>query len=425
MKMSKGKRKLGRGVAIVGAGMCKYGVRTGVSNREMFVEAFNNMRASVDRGIDLKDIEANYVGCCGAWVWETQAGIGKWCTDWAGLVPIPSTTVDNACASASVAIRQGIIGIASGLYDVVLAGGVEKMTTLPTNETTLVLATGADMTWEAYGGYTFPGLYATMATAHMHEYGTTPEDLMAVAIKNHDNAALNPMAQMPNTIRDFMNMRIAKCKEKGQPIPSWANEIEFLRDPVYNPAVAWPLKLFDCCPITDGAACVLIVAEEIAKSFTDTPIYVIGTGQASGGALHDRDSLTYIPAARIAAKNAYEMAGVGPKDIKIAEVHDCFTIAEVMAISDLGFFKPGKEAATAAAEGKTTRNGVKPINTSGGLKAKGHPVGATGAGMVFEIFEQMRGHAGKRQVPIDANLAITHNVGAHGTTVVVQIYERR
>lgn len=423
--MSKGKRKLGRGVALVGAGMCKYGVRTGFSNREMFVEAFEHMLHSVDKGLDPNDIEANYVGCCGAWVWETQAGIGKWCTDWAGLVPIPSTTVDNACASASVAIRQGILGIASGLYDVVIAGGVEKMTTLPTNETTLVLATGADMAWEAYGGYTFPGLYATMATAHMSEHGTTPEDLMAVAIKNHDNGALNPMAQFGQTIQDVMKARIAKCQEKGQPVPNWANEMDFLHDAAYNPAIAWPLKLFDCCPITDGAACCLLVSEDIAKSFTDTPIYITGTGQASGGALHDRESLTYIPAARIAAQQAYEMAGVGPQDIKIAEVHDCFTIAEVMAVGDLGFFKPGKEAATAAAEGKTTRNGIKPINTSGGLKSKGHPVGATGAGMVVEIFEQMRGHAGPRQVPIDANLAVTHNVGAHGTTVVVQVYERR
>jgi len=424
--MSQGKRKLGRGVAIVGAGMCKYGVITGVSNREMFVDAFNHMLSSVDKGVDPKDIEANYVGCCGAWVWETQAGIGKWCTDWAGLVPIPSTTVDNACASASVAIRQGILAIASGLYDVVLAGGVEKMTTLPTNETTLVLATGADTTWECYGGYTFPGLYATMATVHMNEYGTTSEDLMAVAIKNHDNGVLNPMAQFGQTIRDVMNARAARAKEKGQPVPSWANEMEFLHDPAYNPVVAWPLKLFDCCPITDGAACVLLVSEDIAKSFTDTPLHVIGTGQASGGALHDRESLTYIPAARIAAQQAYEMAGVRPQDIKIAEVHDCFTIAEVMAISDLGFFEPGREAATAAAEGKTARDGVKPINTSGGLKSKGHPVGATGAGMVVEIFEQMRGQAGARQVPnMDVNLAITHNVGAHGTTVVVQIYERR
>jgi len=420
------KRKLGRGVAVVGAGMSKYGVRPGVSNREMFVEAFNSMTKSIDRGIDPKDIEANYVGCCGAWVWETQAGVGKWCTDWAGLVPIASTTVDNACASASVAVRQGIIAVASGLYDVVLTGGVEKMTTLPTEETTVVLAAGSDIVWEGYGGYTFPGLYATMASAHMHEYGTTPEDLMGVAIKNHNNGVLNPMAHMGSTIRDVMNMRAARAKEKGQEVPDWTDEMAFLHDNRYNPMVAYPLRLFDCCPITDGAACVLVVAEEIAKNFTDTPLYIIGTGQASGSALHDREYLTGIPAARIAAQQAYDMASVGPQDIKIAEVHDCFTIAEVMAVADLGFFPAGKEAAAAAAEGKTARDGIKPVNTSGGLKSKGHPVGATGAGQIVELLEQMRGQAGARQVPnMDVDLTLMHNVGAHGTTVVVQILERR
>jgi len=392
----------------------------------MFTDAFKDLLNSVDKGLDPKEVEANYVGCCGAWNWEAQAGIAKWCTDWANLVPIPSTTIDNACASASGAIRIGFIGIASGLYDVVLAGGVEKMTNLPTEGTTLVLATGADKTWECYAGYTFPGLYATMATAHMNEYGTTAEDLMAVAIKNHNNGAINPVAQMPNTITQIMEQRQAKAKEKGKPVPGWVTEMDFMHDDQYNPMVAWPLRLFDCCPITDGAACVLLVAEDIAKNFTDTPIYVTGTGQASGRALHSRDTLTSIPASQIAAKQAYEMAGVGPADIKIAEVHDCFTIAEIMAISDLGFFQPGKDAATAAAEGKTARDGIKPINTSGGLKCKGHPVGASGAGMIGEVFHQMRGEAGARQVPnTDVNLAMTHNVGAHGTTVVVQIYERR
>ncbi len=423
--MTQRERKLGRGVAMVGAGMSKYGVRQGFSNREMFVEAFQNMLKSVDRGLSPKDIEANYVGCCGAWTWETQAGIGKWCTDWTGLTPIPSTTIDNACASASVAMRQAIIGIASGLYDVVIGGGVEKMTSLPTEETTLVLATGGDIIWEGYAGYTFPGLYATMATAHMHEFGTTPEDLMNVAIKNHNNGALNPMAQMPFTLEAHMKLRAAKAKEKGQPVPDWKTDMDFLHDDGYNPMIAHPLRLFDCCPITDGAACVLFVAEDIAKNFTDTPLYVVGTGQSSDGSLLDRESLSQIPATRIAAQQAYQMAGVKPDDIKIAEVHDCFTIAEVMAISDLGFFKPGRDAATAAAEGKTALYGPKPINTSGGLKSKGHPVGATGAGQAVEIFHQMRGEAGARQVPIDVDLALQHNVGAHGTTVVVQIYERR
>jgi len=423
--MANGTRKLGRGVAIVGAGMSKFGMIPGWSCRELFVEAMKDMQKSVDKGLDLKDIEANWVGCCGAWNWETQAGIGKWCTDWGGMNPIPSTTVDNACASASVAIRNGILAVASGMYDVVVAGGVEKMSTLPTEGTTLVLATGADVTWEAYAGYTFPGLYATMANAHQNQYGSTPEDLMAVALKNHFNGALNPRAQMNYTIKGLMKQRQDSAAKKGQKIPQWADEMEFMHDDAYNPYVAYPLRLLDCCPITDGASMVTIVSEDIAKRFTDNPLYVVGTGQASGPALHTRDTITSIPATQLAAQQAYAQAGVTPKDIKIAEVHDCFTIAEVMAIADLGFFKPGKEAARAAAEGRTALNGEMPINTSGGLKCKGHPVGASGAGMVVEVFHQMRNEAGERQVKKDVNLAMTHNVGAHGTDVVVQIYERR
>ena len=411
---------------MVGAGMSPFGIRPDVTNRELFAEAFLDMKASVDKGVDPQEIEALYVGNCGAEMWESQSVIGVLCASEIGLTPRPALKVEDACASSSVAVREGIIGIASGLYDMVLAGGTEKMSVLPIDWTTMALACGSDTTYESSAGFTFPGLYASMATAHMEKHGTTHDDLLKVAIKNHSNGALNPKAHFPMTIKDVMNMRIAKAKEKGSPVPSWANELEFLNDPRYNPIIAWPNTLFDCCPITDGAACILLVAEEIAKNFTDTPIYIIGTGQASGHNLHDRDTLTSIPAAQLAAQQAYEMADVGPQDIKIAEVHDCFTIAEVMAIADLGFFKEGKEAATAAGEGKTARDGRRPINVSGGLKCKGHPVGATGAAQVVEIFQQMRGEAGQRQVTsMDVNLALNHNIGAHGTTAVVQIFERR
>ena len=424
--MAKRKRKLGRGVAMVGAGMSPFGIRPDVTNRELFAEAFLDMKNSVDMGVDPQEIEALYVGNCGAEMWESQSVIAVLCANEIGLSPRPALKVEDACASSSVAVREGIIGIASGLYDMVLAGGTEKMSVLPIDWTTMALACGSDTTYESSAGFTFPGLYASMATAHMEKHGTTHDDLLKVAIKNHSNGALNPKAHFPMTIKDVMNMRIAKAKEKGGSVPSWADELEFLNDPRYNPVIAWPNTLFDCCPITDGAACILLVAEEIAKDFTDTPIYIIGTGQASGHNLHDRDTLTSIPAAQFAAQQAYEMADVGPQDIKIAEVHDCFTIAEVMAIADLGFFKEGKEAATAAAEGKTARDGIKPINVSGGLKCKGHPVGATGAAQVVEIFQQMRGEAGQRQVTnMDVNLALNHNIGAHGTTAVVQIFERR
>jgi acetyl-CoA C-acetyltransferase len=423
--MAQGKRRLGRGVAIVGAGMSAFGIRPDVTNRELFAEAFVDMKKSVDKGFNQQDIEALYVGNCGAEMWESQSVMGNLCADIIGLTPRPARKIEDACASSSVAVRDGVIAIASGLYDMVLAGGTEKMSSLSTNWTTMALACGSDTTFEGSVGFTFPGLYAAMATAHMHAYGTTHEDMLQVAIKNHNNGALNPKAHFPMTIKQVMEMRVAKAKEKGGPIPTWADEMEFLNDPRYNPVIAWPNTLFDCCPVTDGSACLLLVAEEMAREFTDTPIYIIGTGQASGHNLHDRDTLTSIPAAKDAAQQAYGMAGVGPQDIKIAEVHDCFTIAEIMAIADLGFFQEGKEAATAAFEGKTTRNGAKPINVSGGLKCKGHPVGATGAAQMVEIFLQMRGEAGERQVSTDINLALNHNIGAHGTTAVVQIYERK
>lgn len=424
--MSQRKRKLGRGVAMVGAGMSKLAVQPEKITRELFVEAFNDMKGSVDRGIDQKDIEALYLGNAGVEMWEAQSAIGTLCASWIGLTPKPALKVEDACASGQVAMREGVIGIASGLYDVVLVGGVEKMTTLPTDWNTMALMAGSDTIYEGSAGYSFASLYASMATAHMHKYGTTEEDLMRVAIKNHNNGALNSKAHFGVTIRGIMESRIAKAKKEGKPVPTWADEIEFLRDPRVNPVISWPNRLFDCCPVSDGAACALLVAEDIAKSFTDTPIYIIGSGHASGHDLHERETLTSIPAAKLAAQQAYEMAGVSPQDVKIAEVHDCFTIAEVMAIADLGFFKEGKEAATAAGEGKTARDGVKPINTSGGLKSKGHPTGASGAGMAVEIFEQMRGQAGPRQVPnMDVNLALIHNVGAHGTTCIVHIFERR
>lgn len=420
------KRKLGRGVAIVGAGMSKFGVRNGINGRELFVEAFNAMKASVDKGINPNDIEGVWVGNCGAEMWESQAVIGILCADWVGLTPVSARKIEAACASSSVAVRDAIMAVASGMYDVVVAGGTEKMTTLTANETTMALAAGSDTVYEACGGVTFPGLYASMATAHMHQYGSTLEDFMKVGIKNHQNGALNPKAHFGSSIAGIIESRIAKAKDKGLPVPTWKTEMDFLNDPKANPVIAWPMRLFDCSPVTDGASCLLVVAEDIAKNFTDAPIHVIGSAHASGRALHNRDTLTAVPSAQLAAQQAYEMAGVTAQDIKIAEVHDCFTIAEIMAIGDLGFFEPGLEAARAAGDGKTARDGIKPINTSGGLKSKGHPVGASGGAQMVELFHQMRGEAGPRQVPnMDVNLALSHNVGAHGTTAVVQIYERR
>jgi acetyl-CoA C-acetyltransferase len=331
--------------------------------------------------------------------------------------------VEDACASGGVALRQGILAIASGLYDVVLVGGVEKMTNLPTERVTDTLATAGDVVYEISAGFTIPGFYAAMATAYMARYGATPETFMRVGLKNHENGALNDKAQFGATIRQVMDKRIAGAKAKGRPVPTWADEMAFLHDDAANPVIAWPMRLFDCSPVSDGAAVVLLVADHLAPSFTDAALRIIGSGQASDAALHDRASLTGIRAAQFAGQQAYAMAGVRPADIKLAEVHDCFTIAEILATEDLGFFAAG-EGWRAAEEGLTARSGPRPINTSGGLKSKGHPVGASGVGQVLEAWKQMRGIAGARQVA-GVDLTLTHNVGGTGQTCAVHIFERR
>ena len=417
-------RALPRGVAVVGAGMSRFGAFAEKNSRDLFVEAFKDMTKSVDKGFDPASIETIYVGNFSSDQFEHQAHIAPLMADAIGLTPRPATRVEDACASGGVALRQGVMAIASGMYDVVLVGGAEKMTALKTAAVTEALATAADVLFEIPAGFTFPGFYAAMATAYMDRYGMKSEHLMNVAIKNHDNAALNPNAQFGVTIQKWMEGRVAAAIKKGKPVPTWSTIWDFLHDETGNPTVAWPLRLFDCSPVTDGAAAVLLVAEERAHEFSDHPIHIIGSGQASDSALHDRPELTSLPAAKIAASKAYEMAGVTSRDIRIAEVHDCFTIAEVIASEDLGFFAPG-EGFKAAEDGMTARGGSKPINTSGGLKAKGHPVGASGVAQAVEVWKQMRGEAGARQVEGDVPLALTHNVGATGSTCVVHIYERR
>lgn len=418
------KKRLGRGVALVGAGMSKFGAFPEKSGRDLFVEAFQSMRQSVDKDFDPADIETIYIGNFSSDLFESQSHTAPIMADVVGLASRPATRIEDACASSGVALRQGILAIASGLYDIALVGGIEKMTNLPTAKVTDTLAAAADMLYEIPAGFTFPGFYAAIASAYMHKYGMKPEHLMNVAIKNHENGALNPNAQFGMTIPAWMESRKAAAQKKGKPVPNWGNVMDFLHDDSANPMVAWPLRLFDCSPITDGATALLLVAEDLAKQFTDHPLHIIGSGQASDVALHDREDLTTINAARHASQEAYEMAGVNPKDIRVAEVHDCFTIAEVVATEDLGFFKPG-EGFKAAEDQVTARHGAKPINTSGGLKSKGHPVGASGAGQAVEIFKQMRGQAGERQVAGDIPLALTHNVGGTGGTCVVHIYERR
>jgi acetyl-CoA acetyltransferase len=417
-------RKLGRGVVIVGAGMSKFGAFPDKTSRDLFVEAFKELRASVDKGLGPEAIESIYVGNFSSDLFEKQGHTAPIMADAIGLVSRPAVRVEDACASGGAALRQGVMAIASGLYDIVLVGGVERMTRLPTAEVTDVLGAASDTLYEIPAGFTFPGFYAAIATAYMHKYGMQPEHLMNIAIKNHANGALNPKAQFGMTIPDWMKNRIAATIKKGKPAPTWRDEWDFLHDDSANPMIAWPLRLFDCSPITDGAACILLAAEERAREFTDAPIYIVGTGQASDYPLHNRADLTTLSAARQAAAEAYAMAGIQAQDIRLAEVHDCFTIAEVIASEDLGFFASGT-GYQAAEDGVTARDGARPINTSGGLKSKGHPVGASGVAQAIEIWKQMRGEAGPRQVPGDIPLAATHNVGATGSTCVVHVYERR
>lgn len=417
-------KKLARGVALVGAGMSKFGAFKGKTSRDLFVEAFTEMLGSVDKGIDPRKIEAFFLGNYSSDLFENQGHLAPILANWVGLSPIPAVRVEDACASAGVALRQGILAIASGLYDIVIVAGVEKMTDLPTEKVTDTLATAADEQYEIPAGFTFPGFYASMATAYMHAYGATPETFMKVGIKNHENGSLNEKAQFGAKVSTLMENRKASAAKKGLPIPEWADEMAFMHDDRANPVVAWPMRLYDCSPVSDGAACVLLVSEELAKKYSKNPVYVAGTGQASDGALHDRETLTSIPSAKLAGEQAYKMAGIKPKDIDFAEVHDCFTIAEIIATEDLGFFKTG-EGGKMAEDGQTSRNGKKPINLSGGLKSKGHPVGASGVGQVVEVWKQLRGEAGKRQLPGKLTYGLTHNVGGTGQTTVVHIFERR
>jgi len=417
-------RKLGRGVAVVGAGMSKFGVFKEKNSRDLFVEAFNEMRASVDKGMDPKDIDALYVGNFSNDFFMHQAHWGPIISDLLGHAPKPATRTEGACASGTLAFREGVFAIASGFYDIVLVGGVEQMSKRPTAEITEGLAL-ALTPYEMEVGFTFPGVFATMGTAYFERYGATREHLLNVTIKSHNNARFNPKAQFNVSIRDIMNGRIERAKKRGEPIPTWKDEKEFLRDPSFNPTVAWPLKLYDCCPISDGGSCMLLVGEEIAKNFTDDPLYVVGLGQGSGKGLHAVDELTYFEATRYAAKEAYEMSGLTPEDVQFSEVHDCFSIAEIIHIEDLGFFKPG-EGYKAVEEGLTRLDGSKPINTSGGLKCKGHPVGATGVAQLHEVWEQLRGEAGERQIPIkDLRIGAVHNLGGTGGTCTFTILERR
>ena len=382
-----------REVAIVGIGVTEFGEKWETSFRNLFVEA--GAKALEDANMGGDQIDEMFVGNMSAGRFVLQEHIGALIADYAGLAGnhIPATRVEAACASGGLAFRQAYTTVASGLNDIVIAGGVEKMTDVGGSETTDALAAAADREWEGLVGATFPGLYAMIATDYMHKYGLTREQLAMVSVKNHANGAKNPIAQYRKNIT--------------------------VEDVMKSTQVADPLRLLDCSPVTDGAAAVILCPMEMARQFTDTPIRVLASTQACDTiSLHDRRDISTLDATVAAGKRAYAQAGLTPKEIGMVEVHDCFTIAELCAIEDLGFCAKG-EAGKLTEDGQTALDGSIPVNPSGGLKSCGHPVGATGIKQVAEIVEQLRGEAGARQV--DAEIGMTHNVGGTGATVVTNI----
>jgi acetyl-CoA C-acetyltransferase len=381
-----------RDVAVIGVGMQKWGELWEKSIRDIFVESA--LLAMDDAGVD--HIDSMYVGSMSPGIFSSQEHLESVLADYLGQPFIPGTRVESACASGGLAFRLAWMEVASGLSDVVLASGVEKMTDVSGSEATHALATAADMKWEGMSGVTFPGLYAMMAVAHMHKYGTTRKQLAHVAVKNHANGSLNPRAQFP--------MKIT------------------VEDVINSVKVADPLNILDCSPITDGAAAVILVPADQVKKYKRPGVKVIGSGHATDTiALHSRADMTTIRAATVAAERAYKMAGKTPKDINFAEVHDCFTIAEIVVSEAIGFFEPGK-GGPAAEAGLTARDGKIPINASGGLKSKGHPVGATGVAQIIELTEQLRGECGPRQIK-NARVGLAQNMGGSGGSSLVHILE--
>jgi len=382
--------------SIVSAGISKFGVREGIYSRELFAEA---EKEAVDKCPNLdprNDVQALFVGMMSE-SYEHQAHVAPLMLDWVGLLPKPAFRTEGACASSSVALRAALFSIASGIYDVVLVGGVEKMTHVSTTGVTEILAMASDFPFEQWHGISFPGIFGMMAVDHMHRYGTTEEQLAKVAVKNHEHGALNEKAHFQKRIT--------------------------VNDVLASQPVAWPLKLYDCCPRSDGASCIILTSPRIAKKFTDTPVNIIGSGHAQDTlSLSERENFSMMQVTRLASREAYSMADVTAQQIDVAEVHDCFTIAEIMAYEDLGFCKPG-EGGRLIDEGQTRIGAKIPVNTSGGLKAKGHPVGATGVAQACEIFLQLTNQAGRRQVA-GAEIGLTQNAGGAASTGLVHVYKR-
>jgi len=381
-------------VGIIGIGHAKFGKRTDATLRELAHEAVT--RALEDAKINVKDIDASVIGIA-CEEFAAQVSPAVLVNDYVGMENKPVFRAEAACATGSAAIYAAWSLVKAGLADVVLVVGAETMTHLGTSKATEVIARSGDTRWEYPFGATFPSFYAMMAKAHMHEYGTTREQLSMVSVKNHMYGAMNPYAHIQKTIT--------------------------LEEAMKSSMICYPLNLYDCCLISDGAAAVVLANEEKAKKISDTPIWLKGLGAASDTMMiSERETLTELKATKIAAEKAYRIARITSKEVDVAVVHDCFTIAEIIAYEDLGFCKKG-EGGKFIEEKQSYIGGKTPVNTDGGLKSKGHPLGATGVSMTIEITKQLRGEAGKRQVN-GAEIGLSHNIGQTGQYCFVHIYSR-
>ncbi len=379
-------------VCVLGAGSTKYG-KLDDSISDITLQA--SIDAIESAGIEPKEIKAGYISNVFG-VADKQVHLGPVVMSNLGISEKPSLSIESACGSGSVAFREAFANVYAGFYDAVLVTGVEKVTHTGTEWTTTYFSYCSDFFYEGGAGASFPGLFASMARAYLNEFKATEEDFAQVAVKNHENGLLNPKAHLRKkiTVDDVMKSAV----------------------------VASPLKLYDCCPFSDGASSVILCSEKFAKEHSKDYIKVIGSGRGgSPAALQGREHITTIPSTKIAAEAAYKMARISPKDVDFAEVHDCFTIAEIVDSEDLGFFEKG-QGVQAVREGQTKRNGQIPINPSGGLKSKGHPIGATGVGQVVEVFDLLTGKAGERTIK-GARIGLTHNFGATGASCAVHIFQ--
>ena len=382
-----------RRVAVIGVGVTKFG-KHDRSSAELFAEAARD--AIVDAEIDPRAIQALYFGNVTGGESERQLHMGPLAATLLGLPTIPTTRIENACATSHAAFRHAVMEIGAGVSDVVLVGGAERILHVPTDHATEFFAYCSDAAYEQPTGLTFPGVFALIARAHMDKYGTTEEQMAHVAVKNHRHGLHNPKAQFRKEI-----------------------SLETVMKSAY---VADPLKLFDCCPFTDGGAAVILASEKVARNHRRA-VWVLGTHAATDTMfMAEKRDLARVAATERAAAGAYMQAGRGPGDVDVVELHDCFTIAEIVATEGLGFFEPGT-GGMAAEKGWTSIGGKIPINPSGGLKSKGHPIGATGAAQIAEIVTQLRGEAGPRQVE-GARTGLTHTLGGNTATVLVSLFGR-